>query len=107
MRAGKRERNDKNLYARAISINRAGDEFVCACRTCDEIRNRKNVRKREKIKLEPIAIVFLSECNLFEKLGGENLINPLEFFLKIKFILRYFFKILSSLRIIFNLNFKN
>lgn len=39
----------KLLYARAISINRAGDEFVCACRTCDEIRNRK---KEEKLQAE-------------------------------------------------------
>lgn len=49
--AGKRQRHDKKIsYARAISINRAGDEFVCACRTCDEIRNQKCKKKREKRK---------------------------------------------------------
>lgn len=50
---------EKKYYMRAISINRAGDEFVCACRTCDEIRNRKKKKncKQREIKLEPIAIV--------------------------------------------------
>jgi hypothetical protein len=49
----------KNSYARAISINRAGDEFVCACRTCDEIRNQKNVRKeKEKKNLNLLPLFF-------------------------------------------------